>query len=259
MKHFLVKDIRQEFLDLFISNKFTGINRESSMTGLVGSRTIEIVNASFIADEDTIFGKVNEDYVRRELEWYNSMSLNVNDIPGGPPPIWKAVADKDGFINSNYGWCVYSGENLSGNHGPGYEGQYHKVIQELRINPESRRAVMVYTRPSIWLEYNKHGRSDFLCTNTVQYLIRDGYVHSIVQMRSNDGWAGYRNDRAWQQHVLEKVAHELGAHVGKLYWNVGSLHIYERNFYLIDHFSRSGQIHITKEQYAATYPMSQFK
>lgn len=161
--YFCVNDIRGAFLKLYADKKFTSVNREGSMTSLVGSRTIEIVNASFIADQDAIFGTVNEDYVRRETQWYNSMSLNVNDIPGGPPAIWKAVADRDGFINSNYGWCVYSGENLSGNSGPGYEGQFDKVVQELRMNPESRRAVIIYTRPSMWLDYNKHGRSDFMC------------------------------------------------------------------------------------------------
>lgn len=233
MKHLRVNDIRDEFLRLYTSESFVGINREGSMTSLVGSRTIEIVGATFIADEDSIFGKVNEDYVRRELEWYESMSLNVNDIPGGAPAIWKAVADKDGLINSNYGWCIYSGENLSGNSGDGYEGQFHKVVQELRINPESRRAIMIYTRPSIWLEYNKHGRSDFLCTNAVQYLIRDGRVHAIVQMRSNDAVFGYKNDRHWQHHVLEKVSYEVGYPTGNIYWNVGSLHIYERHFYLL--------------------------
>lgn len=231
-----VNDVRNAFIELFNSQKFTSVGREKAITGLVGSKTIEIISASFIADEDSIFGVVNQDYVRRELEWYNSMSLNVNDIPGGPPAVWKAVADKDGFINSNYGWCIYSGENLSGNSGDGYEGQFHKVVQELRVNPESRRAVMIYTRPSIWLEYNKHGRSDFICTNVVQYLIRDGQVDAVVQMRSNDGVFGYKNDRHWQLHVLEKVSNQVGYPVGNLYWNVGSLHIYERHFYLLESY-----------------------
>jgi thymidylate synthase len=58
-------------------------------------------------------------------------------------------------------------------------------------------------------------------------------------MRSNDAVFGYKNDRAWQQHVLEKVTNnlnELGRsyNVGNLYWNAGSLHVYARHFHLID-------------------------
>lgn len=241
--------VRDLFKALLQEKQFTTVNREGSMTDLVGNTTIEIVGASFIADEEAIFGEVNWDYVKREEEWYNSMSLNVNDIPGGPPAVWKAVADKAGFINSNYGWCIYSNENFSPRQGPGmiadqdiqYDDnfpvaacQYDAACAELKKNPESRRAVMIYTRPSMWLDYNKGGRSDFMCTNAVQYLLRNGKLHAVVQMRSNDAVFGYKNDRAWQQHVLEKLAGDLGVPAGDLYWNVGSLHVYARHYHLVD-------------------------
>lgn len=225
------KDIREQFKLLLAEKAFTSVSREATMTELVGGTTIEIVNANFIADEESIFGTVNREYIEREEQWYNSMSLNVNQIPGGAPQVWKAVADKDGFINSNYGWCIYSGQNYS---------QYERAVEELCKNRESRRAVMIYTRPSMWFDYNRNGRSDFMCTNTVQYMIRNGAVHAIVQMRSNDAVFGYKNDRAWQQHVLEKVTKEVNANteesykVGNLYWNSGSLHVYARHFTLID-------------------------
>ena len=105
-------DIRNTFKDLFLRKKFTSINREASMTSLVGSCTLEIIAASFIANEDKLFGEINQDYVKREEAWYHSQSLNVNDIPGGAPQIWKAVADKNGLINSNYGWCIFSTQNM---------------------------------------------------------------------------------------------------------------------------------------------------
>lgn len=242
--------VRELFKALLANKQFTSVNREATMTGLTGNTTIEIVGASFIADEDAIFGEVNWDYVQREEGWYNSMSLNVNDIPGGPPQIWKAVADKDGFINSNYGWCIYSPENgfqrpkVSADHEYNFSSlrmetiaetsQYQEALRELKKNPESRRAIMIYTRPSMWLDYNKGGRSDFMCTNAVQYLLRGGKLHAVVQMRSNDAVFGYKNDRAWQQHVLEKLANELQVEPGDLHWNVGSLHVYARHYHLVD-------------------------
>lgn len=240
MKLYTTADIREQFKRLLADGKFTSVNREASMTSLTGNTTIEIVGVSFIADEESIFGDINWDYVHREEQWYDSMSLNVNDIPGGAPAIWKAVADKDGFINSNYGWTIYSPEN--GFHDPygsfaladGSTNQFTAAVNELKRNPESRRAMMIYTRPSMWIDYNKNGRSDFMCTNAVQYLIRDGEVHAVVQMRSNDAVFGYKNDRAWAQHVLEKVAAEVGVPAGKIYWNVGSLHVYARHYKLVN-------------------------
>jgi thymidylate synthase len=210
-----VKDIRQTFKALKA--------REAFITDKTGVKTLEIVGASFIADEETIFGPVNWGYVERELEWYESESLNVNDIPGGPPKIWKQVATPSGEINSNYGWCI----------GQGNGNQLQKVYEELSKNPNSRRAQIIYTRPSMWEDYNRDGMSDFMCTNVVQYLIRNNKLHCVVQMRSNDAWAGYRNDRAWQDYVLLKLATMLNIEKGNIYWMVGSLHIYEPQFDLI--------------------------
>ena len=234
-------EIRQEFARLYREKKF--------VTDKSGVNTVEIMGASFWANSPMIFGAVNEDYVKRELDWYKSQSLNVNDIPGGPPQIWKQVADKDGMINSNYGWCVYSDEN---------NNQFAHVVTELEERPDSRRAIMIYTRPTMWGDHNKNGRSDFMCTNTVQYMIRNGRVYAVVGMRSNDAWAGYRNDYAWQLHVLEEVVQELryrGQYYdrGEIIWNAGSLHIYERQFYLLDHYLKTRELSITKEEYDKRY------
>lgn len=227
-----IRDVRNYF-----ASQYTDQNFVIDKTGV---RTIEMVGACFLADEPTIFGTVNEDYVRRELDWYKSMSLNVYDIPGGPPKIWEHVSDNDGNINSNYGWCVWSDEN---------HRQYWKVYHELLLNPNSRRAVMIYTRPTMHEDYCTNGMSDFMCTNTVQYLIRDNCLVAVVQMRSNDIWAGYRNDYAWQNHVVKLLAAALGIDETKIVWQVGSLHCYERDFYLIDHYVKTFEISISKKQY----------
>jgi thymidylate synthase len=197
---------------------------EDYVVDKTGCKMIELPGVSFIADEEAIFGTVNYDYVRREIDWYLSQSLNVNDIPEGPPTIWKQVADSEGFINSNYGNLIWSDVN---------HRQYDNCKWELERNPESRRAVMIYQRPSMWKEYNVNGRSDFCCTNAVQYIYRDGMLHAIVQMRSNDVVFGYKNDRAWQDYVLTRLAADLKMPKGHIIWNAGSLHVYERHFNLV--------------------------
>jgi thymidylate synthase len=211
-----VSDIRIELYNKLLNNEF--------VTDKSGVKTVEIMNAAFVADEPAIFGTVNEEYVERELAWYKSMSLNVNDIPAPVPAIWKSVATPEGLINSNYGWCIYSEEN-------GY--QYAKVLGQLLANPDSRRAVMIYNRPSMHDDYNKDGMSDFMCTNAVQYLYRDGKLNALVYMRSNDAVFGYKNDYAWQKHVLDELCNALNIPAGTIYWNVASLHVYERHFDLI--------------------------
>ena len=73
---------------------------------------------------------------------------------------------------------------------------YPYVKEELKANPNSRRAIMIYNRPQIWNEYNIDGCNDFICTNSVAYYIRNGELHCSVSMRSNDVVYGYKNDYA---------------------------------------------------------------
>lgn len=195
-----------------------------------GGKTIEMIGASFIADEPAIFGTPNEEYIDAEIKWYESESTNIKDIYGtefdskNPPTAWKMTANEHGEINSNYGHLIWSEK---------YFEQYENVVTELENNPDSRRASMIYTRPSIWKEYNENGKNDFICTNSVTYYIRDDELHCVVQMRSNDVIFGYRNDWAWQRHILEKIAWELHCNVGDIHWQVQNLHVYDQHFKLV--------------------------
>ena len=200
-----------------------------------GCKTLEIIGASFPADEDSVLGTPNKDYIKRELEWYESQSLFVQDIPGDTPKIWKECASNLGVINSNYGYLIFSEDNVS---------QYQNVLQELGENPNSRRAIMIYTRPQIWLDYYIDGMSDFICTNSVQYFIRNGELWVDVCMRSNDIVFGYNNDLAWQKYVQEKLIDDLETDTGTRYgkgeilWHVGSFHLYERHFPLLEEWMK---------------------
>jgi len=191
-----------------------------------GNDVVEIIGASFIADEDVIFGEINEDYVRRELKWYKSQSTNINDIDGTPPTAWQSSANKHGEINSNYGLLAY---------GYKYGDQMGHAIDELITNPHSRRATVIYTRPSIWHDYCENGKSDFICTNAVSYYIRNNTLHAVVQMRSNDAVFGYKNDLAWQQECMHTIIETLddGTEFGTITWQVQNLHVYSRHFHLI--------------------------
>lgn len=201
-----------------------------------GSKTIEILGATFKANEDFIFGDVNWEYVKREIDWYKSKSLYVKDIPGKTPVIWEQVSDSEGKINSNYGYLIYSQEN---------HFQYKCALNELLQNTFSRRAEMIYTRPSIWNEYNKDGMSDFICTDAVQYFVRDGKLYAHVRMRSNDLIYGYKNDRSWQDYVLTELVNDYNkcsdqkVIKGDIIWTAGSAHIYERHFYLIEDWANT--------------------
>ena len=211
-----VNDIRQHFISELENKNFT--------TDRSDQKTIELIGASFIADEPAIFGTPNEDYIQKEIDWYLSGSTNIYDISENVPAAWKATANRHGEINSNYGLLIFDDK---------YYRQFDNVVNELCENPDTRRASMIYTRPSIWVEFNENGKNDFICTNSVTYYIRDGKLSCVVQMRSNDVVFGYKNDYAWQKYLLEKVAQATDTTEGDIFWQVQNLHVYERHFSLV--------------------------
>lgn len=221
-----VEDIRGQFRTLLKEEKFVNVDLIHNGEK-IQVKTLELIGQSFIADEETIFKKVSKNYAERELQWYESQSLNVYDIPGFIPPTWRKVCDKDGFINSNYGWCIYSDENSN---------QYRNCLQQLLKDNSTRRACMIYTRPSMQYEYHKNGMSDFMCTFATQQFIRNDKLVYVVFMRSNDVINGFRNDRYFHNNVAHKLINDLKSnHINiedepEIIWCAGSLHIYESDF-----------------------------
>ena len=219
------KDIKNLFKSKLLNEKF--------VTDRTGQKTIEIIGASFHADQPAIFGSPNEEYIQKELMWYKGRITNVNAMNGKVPEAWKLAANDFGEVNSNYGQLIYADK---------YHHQYGRVLDELLENPDGRRASMIYNRPSIWEEYNENGKSDFICTNAVTYYIRDDKLHCVVQMRSNDVVFGYKNDYAWQLFVLEDMVKDYNdcksqnyeeIKAGNIMWQVQNLHVYERHFDLV--------------------------
>ena len=196
-----------------------------------GVKTVELQNVQFIADKDYILREPNYDYIKREIEWYESQSLNVYDIPGETPTIWKSCADVNGEINSNYGWMIWSKENGS---------QYNNCIWNLVNDPATRNAVMIYNRPSMHVDATSNHKHDFCCTYAVQCFLNptnDGYsLKYIVYQRSQDAIFGYNNDINWHLYVYKLMQKELSEKLNcpikseLIECNDGSLHVYERHF-----------------------------
>lgn len=231
----MIKVLGNEYFDCddiltILKNKYK--NNIYDKTG-----NISIVSASFVANKPFILREPNEDYVRRELEWYLSESLNVIDIPGETPKIWQQCADKDGYINSNYGWTTFSKAN-------GY--QFNKVLEELTNNKYSRQGVIIFIRPSMHEDSKRNGMHDFICTYCYNFKIENDpednidKLYMMINMRSNDAVFGYDNDYAFADYVFDRMLEELNKKYedlrkGVMFWKADNFHVYPRHFkYLQD-------------------------
>lgn len=173
--------------------------------------------------------KTNREYCEKEMKWYDSQSLSIRgymeDIA-----IWKRVADKNGMINSNYGWVIYSDEN--GN-------QFENVVKHLSENKSTRHGIMLFNRPSMHKEWNENGRSDFICSVSYHFFIRDDRLFAIYNWRSEDiifGLTG--SDFYFAAEIYERMHNRLvvtypDLKYGSIIWFCDSLHIYERHWAML--------------------------
>ena len=146
-----------------------------TLTGKSG-KMLEELGFTFCADEDTIFGKINYEYAAAELEWFKSMSRNVDDlfeIWGKSVQIWDMISDENRLVHSNYGHLAMHPDNGS---------QMDRVLEKLKKDRTSRQGTAVYNRPSIHDDWNKDGMSDFICTMGVHYNIRNALPLSLIHI-----------------------------------------------------------------------------
>jgi len=99
--------------------------------------------------------------------------------------------------------------------------------------------MMIYTRPSMHYDYNRDGMSDFICTNTTQQFIRNNKLIYRVDQRSMDMVFGLFNDLAWHQTVYNRFYNDLkkeypNLEKGYININIGSAHVYERHFGMLE-------------------------
>jgi len=201
-----------------------------------GVRWLELLNFHFSVEvpgavffTQTSRPEDDIDYVGAQLAWYAKADQRLHGIDKYRPDMWKRITDnvaakhRDGSIpedtrvdiNSNYGQYVFE------------EGQLELAIKRLAKDPMSRQAVVLFNRPRVNLSDTK----DHICTTSLQFLVRDGALHAIATMRSNELWNGFRYDVAFFTFLMDYVRAELwgkgrsGIKMGYYHHNVGSFHV----------------------------------
>ena len=109
-------------------------------------------------------------------------------------------------------WLPYSDDQFrtSGAYGPPFLHQLRYVVDTLIADPYSRQAVMTIWQP------NPRASRDIPCTVSLQFVIRDGVLHTYANMRSSDVWLGLPYDMITFTCMAAAVAlslptrHELG-------------------------------------------------
>ncbi len=129
---------------------------------------------------------------------------------------------------SDDGWSFF------GAYGPPVREQLGYVVDTLCKDPDSRQALLTIWRP-------RPGQTlDVPCTVSLQFFIRDGFIHCVAYMRSSDAWLGIPYDQfnfsCIAAFVAMRILKKTGSAyaMGELTICVGSAHLYEKNFSAVD-------------------------
>lgn len=146
---------------------------------------------------------------------------------------WTEVAQ---LIAGSFDWNTFKNvapksnlelftENMA--YGPRIKRQWEETITELSINPLSRRAVMFVGDANEAL-FNRP------CTNSIQFLIRDDRLVTLVHMRSWDLFKGLPYDIMMFSALALITASILNVRPGEVTVTAGSAHVYESDYDRID-------------------------
>lgn len=204
---------------------FESLFKEIKENGEDFANTKALFNVSFTIEDPTDKvittpqRKFKEDYAEYEWQWYENGNRNAKEI-AERAKIWKnMMVPFSDEVNSNYGWFWK------------YNDQYKRVIEEIKQNKDTRRAIIVH--------YGIHEldryKYDTPCNVVLNLYKKDDKLHLTVFARSIDLVFGYCNDQYTFARFMEKASKDLGGiHIGTMHWFVTNIHLYPRHYDLME-------------------------
>jgi hypothetical protein len=201
-----------------------------------------LYSVDWVADADSMIGKVNEDWVRRELAWFHSGSDRLADMEAPVPQLFQACAGHDGKVNSAYGHILFGPRIMETREGTSrWLSLFDRVAWAFETEGlGTRHAVAIISDRKVHELAHHNGRNDFICTNALNFMVdSENRMHIIAQMRSMDAVFGYRADYSMWDSLMEYLIGTLETSYpelerGTITFQVANLHVYPRHFALLE-------------------------
>ena len=134
------------------------------------------------------------------------------------------------------------GKTLHGCYGKRISPHIEDVITKLQKDENSRSAVIsIYSADKDFVK-----TKDIPCTETIQFLIRNGKLNMVVNMRSNDCIWGTPYDVFMFTNLQMVLANTLDVGLGRYYHNVGSMHLYDDMYEMAENMLQKQFIAVEK-------------
>ncbi len=184
--------------------------------------------------------KLSASYAAAELIWYLSQETDIAGIVAYAPRYERFAEDGKAF--GAYGWRWRNNPGFASRaetHGVPYRSQLEVAFELLARTPNTRQAIVAHWDSADCLHALAGDKKDLPCTLSLQFFARDGKLHMVTNMRSNDAWLGLPYDVFCFTGIQRIMADALGLGHGTYTHLVGSMHVYQ------EHYPKCEQVIVT--------------
>ena len=172
--------------------------------------------------------------IASELLWFLKGDTNIQFLLDNANTIWNEWADADGNLGRIYGkqwrsWGYYD-KDEKGNLSYREFDQIKEVVNEIKVNPNSRRLVV-----SAWNvgDYRTNKMNLPPCHILFQFNVMNGKLNCHLYQRSCDIFLGGGFNIASYALLTHLVAQVCGLGVGEFIHTIGDGHIYKNHIFQI--------------------------
>ena len=182
----------------------------SDITEMLSEIERDLFEMSVIVRSDTVKDEVvngNIMYDMQELVVYNFTLVKTDNSEEYLKEMLGFSKDND--IGKSFTDSMYS--------------QIHLIIKEIKRHPYSRQLIIT--------DFDRHNHLEFIGDGvfvprfiSIQFLMRDHYLHMIVNIRSCDLYSDFKKDIYNSIKFIQTVAKEISVECGSIVFMIGSLY-----------------------------------
>lgn len=159
-----------------------------------------------------------------EFNWFINGETNIKRFKDNNVKIWDNWANKNGDLGPVYGFQMinFNGQNIN---------QLDKVIESIKLNPDSRRHII-----SLWNPAQTDKMALPPCYLYFQFFVENNKLNMFVLQRSGDMFLGVPYDAALFSMILLYISKECNLKANKIEINIIDAHVYKNQIEPINEY-----------------------
>jgi thymidylate synthase len=174
--------------------------------------------------------KLSLSYASAEMLWYLSGTNKIDMIKAYAPQYERFAEKNIAYGAYGYRWAFNPGfASFNKGFELNFDNQLEALVHLLRTDPNTRQAIITMWDSGDLIHAIGKGHKDLPCTIALNFFVREGCLHLVATMRSNDSWLGLPYDIFCFTYLQRLIASMLKLELGVYIHQAGSEHIYSTN------------------------------